>query len=746
MEISRTRKPILDKLLDFYPLVISYELLEGEVFNSKFCINPLEPISMAIESGGRLVKCETPHNKELELSLNIMEVTAEDQHSHHGHQDNPNAFRSMRDRMHPPRMSAPSLEQLVIRPHIVPLLPTFLGMESENPYAHIKEFEDVCNTFQEGGASIDLMRLKLFPFTLRDKAKIWLNSLRPRSIRTWIDLQAKFLKKFFPTHRTNGLKKQISNFSAKENEKFYECWERYMEAINACPHHGFDTWLLVSYFYDEMSSSMKQLLETMCGGDFMSKNPEEAMDFLSYVAEVSRGWDEPNKGEVGKIKSQSNAFNAKAGMYTLNEDVDMKAKFAAMTRRLEELELKKINEVQAVAETPMQVKPCPICQSYEHLVEECPTIPAAREMFGDQANVRDVKALITLRSGKKVELPTPKPHVEEEEEEETKNREEIKEKKKDISEGKEDHDSTVNANLKKDLCIIKRGLNVNKKAFLTEQPTSITLSLADRSVKIPRGIIEDVLVQVDNFYYPVDFVVLDTDPIVKEANYVPIILGRPFLATSNAIINCRNGLMQLTFGNMTLELNIFYMSKKLITPEEEEGPEEECIIDTLVEEHCNQNMQDKLNESLGDLEEGLPEPFDVLATLQAAKEETPKLNLKPLPMELKYTYLEENKQCPVVISSSFTTPQKISLLEVLKRCKKAIGWQISDLKGISPLVCTHHIYMEEEAKPIRQPQRRLNPHLQEVVRAEVLKLLQACIIYPISDSPWVSPTQVVPKK
>nr|CAN81828.1 hypothetical protein VITISV_031285 [Vitis vinifera] len=335
----------------------------------------------------------------------------------------------------------------------------------------------------------------------------------------------------------------------------------------------------------------------------------------------------------------------------------------------------------------------------------------------------------------------------------------------------------------KDLCTIKRGLNVNKKAFLTEQvsviiqcksplkykdPGCATISVmiggkvvekalldlgaTDRSVKIPRGIIEDVLVQVDNFYYPVDFVVLDTDPIVKEANYVPIILGRPFLATSNAIINCRNGLMQLTFGNMTLELNIFYMSKKLITPEEEEGPEEVCIIDTLVEEHYNQNMQDKLNESLGDLEEGLPEHFDVLATLQGwrrrekilplfnkeeaqevAKEETPKLNLKPLPMELKYTYLKENKQCPVVISSSLTTPQEISLLEVLKRC-------------ISPLVCTHHIYMEEEAKPIAQPQRRLNPHLQEVVRAEVLNLLQAGIIYPISDSPWVSPTQVVPKK
>ena len=118
--------------------------------------------------------------------------------------------------------------------------------------------------------------------------------------------------------------------------------------------------------------------------------------------------------------------------------------------------------------------------------------------------------------------------------------------------------------------------------------------------------------------------------------------------------------MQLTFGNMTLELNIFHMSKKLITSEEEEGPKEVCTIDTLVEEHCDQNMQDELNESLEDLEKGLSEPADVLATLQGwtrnqeilplfdkeegqydVTEEFPKLNLKPLPMELKYTYLEE---------------------------------------------------------------------------------------------------------
>ena len=183
------------------------------------------------------------------------------------------------------------------------------------------------------------------------------------------------------------------------------------------------------------------------------------------------------------------------------------------------------------------------------------------------------------------------------------------------------------AKILKDLCTMKRGLNVEKKAFLTEQvsaiiqcktpvkykdpgcltisvniggtcmekalldlgssvnllpysmykqlwlgdlkPTSITLSLANRLIKIPKGIVEDVLIQVDKFYYPVDFVVLDTEPAAVGANYVPIILGRPFLATSKAIINCRNGVMQLTFGNMTLELNIFHLSKKHMQPVED---------------------------------------------------------------------------------------------------------------------------------------------------------------------------------
>ena len=132
----------------------------------------------------------------------------------------------MRDHIHPPRVSAPScivppVEDMIVRPYILPLLPTFHGMESENPYSHILDFEEVCNTFKEDATNLDLRRLKFFPLTLKDKAKIWLNSLRPRTIRNWTKMQAEFLKRFFSTHRTNNLKRQIYTFAAHENEKFY---------------------------------------------------------------------------------------------------------------------------------------------------------------------------------------------------------------------------------------------------------------------------------------------------------------------------------------------------------------------------------------------------------------------------------------------------------------------------------------------------------------------------------------------
>ena len=293
----------------------------------------------------------------------------------------------------------------------------------------------------------------------------------------------------------------------------------------------------------------------------------------------------------------------------------------------------------------------------------------------------------------------------------------------------------------KDLCKVKRGLNVDKKAFLTEQvsaiiqcktpmkykdlgcptisvniggtcvkkalldlgasvnmlpysvykqlglgelkSTSITLSLADRSIKIPKGIVEDVLIEVDKFYYPIDFVVFDTEPVAVGANYVPIILRRPFLATSNAIINFRNGVMKLIFGNMTLELNIFLLSKKHMQLAEE-GPEEIFIIDTILKEQNDQQQrQDVFTEELFDCPEEQQETQgmnivqrhwrkkeEILPLLTGGEANEPqKLDLKPLPLELKYAYLEKHEQCPVVISSLLSNQQENNLSNILKENK-----------------------------------------------------------------------------
>ena len=157
-----------------------------------------------------------------------------------------------------------------------------------------------------------------------------------------------------------------------------------METISACPHHGFDTWMLVNHFYYGMSPSMKQLLETMCGGDFLSKNPDEAMDFLNYIVETSKAWDEPNLRETKKMRT---ATNQRGCIYALSEDMEMKEKLSTLTRKLEELEMRNQHEVQAIFETPVPLQPCFNCQSTSYQGEPCPIAPSVRDLMMEHANV-----------------------------------------------------------------------------------------------------------------------------------------------------------------------------------------------------------------------------------------------------------------------------------------------------------------------------------------------------------------------
>ena len=275
------------------------------------------------------------------------------------------------------------------------------------------------------------------------------------------------------------------------------------------------------------------------------------------------------------------------------------------------------------------------------------------------------------------------------------------------------------------------------------------------------------------FYFPVDFVVLNTQPVVNQGTQFPVILGRQFLATTNAIIHCRGGLMTLSFSNMTVNLNIFNVIKEI---GDDENVCEVNMIDSVMQNYVDHvSYDDPLKSwlvSLSCVEEvttseleflhsiiehskvleanGWAPRFEKLPPIEEkvlpSEEKPPKLELKPLPSHLKYAFLGVEETFPVIISSALESDQENELLEILRTHKTAIGWKIADIKGSIPLICTHRIHLEEDVKPSRQPQRRLNPIMKEVVKKEVLKLLDVGVIYPIADSKWVSPIQVVPKK
>ncbi|XP_073041875.1 uncharacterized protein [Primulina eburnea] len=330
-----------------------------------------------------------------------------------------------------------------------------------------------------------------------------------------------------------------------------------------------------------------------------------------------------------------------------------------------------------------------------------------------------------------------------------------------------------NSNFNKALCDLGASINLmpyscfEKLKIGEVKPTTISLQLADRSIKYPRGIVEDVLVKVDKFIFPVDFVVLD----MEEDREIPLILGRPFLATGKALIDVQKGELVLRLNDESVVFNVFQSIKypndksdcfRIDATDElvecklqeliGENPLEICLTDSGSGELENEDIKEyvlyleagrpisrTVNSRIGELGH-VPRP------LRSSIEETPILEMKPLPSHLKYLFLLDNDKLPVIVSSTLTGMEEEKLLRVLRDNIKAIGWSIADIKGISSSMCMHKILMEADHKTSTQPQRRLNPAMQEVVKKEVIKLLDAGIIYPISDSRWVSPVQVVPKK
>nr|GFA29732.1 DNA-directed DNA polymerase [Tanacetum cinerariifolium] len=264
---------------------------------------------------------------------------------------------------------------------------------------------------------------------------------------------------------------------------------------------------------------------------------------------------------------------------------------------------------------------------------------------------------------------------------------------------------------------------------------------------------------------------------------VPLILGRCFLKTSRALIDVHKEELTLRIGNEAITYNLdqtvrYSANYNQMTANKIDVVESACEEYSQEEAGAFLGLEDdpdspKVNpfyyDPEGDIllleailnsepspplpnqEQNLPSFKEELKayeaqTVKSSVDEPPEVELKDLPHHLEYAFLEGDIKLPVIIAKELRSEEKSALIKVLKSHKQAIAWKLSDIQGINPEFCTHKILMEEDYKPVVQHQRRVNPKIHNVIKKEVEKLLDAGLIYPISNSPWVSPVHCVPKK
>ncbi|KAK8557919.1 hypothetical protein V6N13_008745 [Hibiscus sabdariffa] len=178
-----------------------------------------------------------------------------------------------------PKFEADHFELKPVMFNMLNILGQFGGSPAENARQHLKSFLEICNSFKIHGVSNDVLKLKLFPYSLRDKAKDWLNNLPPGLFQSWTELCRSFLAKFSYNNMTDNLCNQITSFRQKDDEAMHEAWERYRDLFRRCPMHGLPEWTQVSIFYNSVHTPTRMMLDDSANGTLLDKPPRRFGDF-----------------------------------------------------------------------------------------------------------------------------------------------------------------------------------------------------------------------------------------------------------------------------------------------------------------------------------------------------------------------------------------------------------------------------------------------------------------------------------
>nr|GEV47139.1 DNA-directed DNA polymerase [Tanacetum cinerariifolium] len=617
----------------------------------------------------------------------------------------------------------------------------FHGFEMDDPQAHIRWFNKITYTLKYQNVSNEAIKLMLFLFSLDRAARIWLEKEPPHSILTWEDLVSKFVNHFFPHSKTTNFKNDITNFQQRFDESFGEAWDRFKDLLHKCPHHGFSELHHIDAFYNALTQSDQDSLNAAAGGNLLNCTPRDALMIIESKSKVHISRNNPI---VSKVSTTTSSPSPSLDVTALTEIVK---ELVLMNKATQQATVKAIKETCVTCGGPHPSYEC--LATGGNTFDACAARQSAsgsRSLPSDTvANPRGNMKAITTQSGVAYEGPSIPPtsyslpkEVEREPESLLSNKEKLFELAK-LEEcfALADLDGSINL----------MPLSVWKKRSLSElTPTRMTLELTNRSVAYLVGVDEDVFVKVGKFHFLANFVVVDYDGDPQ----VPLILKRPFLKTARALIDVHGKELTLRVIDEAITFKVGHTSRYSCNYDDELVNQIDVIDVT-----CEKYAQEVLGFS-DSLKSGNPSPnlppmknedlkkVDVTMT-NPSIEEPPELKLKDLPPYLEYSFLEETDKLPIIISKELKDEEKDALLKVLKSHKRAIAWKFSNIKGINPRFCTHKILMEDDFKPAVQHQRRVNPKIHEVIKKEVIKLLDAGLIYSIFDSPWVSPVRCVPK-